>query len=46
MLRNAMGGGIYGSAQVSVMKVHGPTLLALRGVGGCHICRKKPLCNT
>ena len=31
--RGQWGGGVYGSAQITVTKVHCPTLLALRGGG-------------
>ena len=41
MLRNTMGVGVYGSAQISVTKVHGATLLALQGSWGCQMSRKK-----
>ena len=45
MLHDAMGDGVYGSVEISVTKVYGPTLLALQGGGGwggggCPITRK------
>ena len=44
-----MGGGVYGSAQISVTKVLATTLLVLRGVGcprgGVSNFQKKALCN-
>ena len=38
-----MGVGVYGSVEISVTKVYGPTLLELQGGGGggCPISRKK-----
>ena len=36
-----MGVGVYGSAQISITKVYGPTLLALQGFVGGKISRKK-----
>ena len=41
VLSNAMGSGVYESAQISVTKVHSPTLLALLGGPGCQLSRKK-----
>ena len=42
MLCNAIGGvGVHGSAQISVMKVHDPMFLKLRGLGGFQNSRKK-----
>ena len=41
MLRNAVGGGVSASTEKSVTRVYGSTLLALRGVGGGQISRKK-----
>ena len=43
-LRNATGLGVYGLAQISVTKVHGPMLLVLRG--GVKFAGKKALRNT
>ena len=40
-LRNAIGLGVYGSVHISLTKVYGPMLLALRGYDGCPISRKK-----
>ena len=34
------GGGVYGSAHISVTKVHGPMLLALREGGGVQFSEK------
>ena len=39
LLRNARGWGVHGSVQISVTKVYGAMLLALR-VSGCEISRK------
>ena len=41
VLRNAMGMGVYASAQISVKKVHGPTSLALQGDGLVSNLKKK-----
>ena len=47
-LRNTTGGcgGVYGSVQINVTKVHAPTLLALRGCKGVSNFQKKALRNT
>ena len=42
MLRNVtQRKGIYGSAKISVSKVHAPTLIALQGCGGVQFPEKK-----
>ena len=47
MLRNAVGDwGVSPFPEKSITKVYGATLLALRGVGGGQISRKKALRNT
>ena len=48
MLHDAVGDGVYGSVEISVTKVYGPTLLALQGggVGGLSNFQKKALRNT
>ena len=43
MSHNAMGVGVYGSTQISVTKVHAPTLLALRGGGVGVKCAEKSI---
>ena len=40
VLRNAIGGGVYGSSQIRVTKVHGPTLFALQGGRGAKLAEK------
>ena len=35
MLREAMGGGVYGPVHINVTKVYSPMLLALRGCVAC-----------
>ena len=46
MLRNIVGGGgVSAFPENNVPKVYGSTLLALRGVGGGQISRKKVLSN-
>ena len=47
MLHNVVGGGTVSDfPENSVMNMYGSTLLALRGVGGGPILRKKALRNT
>ena len=46
VLRNALGVGVYGSVQISVTKVYGPTLLAFRGGGGWSNFQKKVCVTT
>ena len=36
-----LSGGMFGSGYFSITNVYGPTLLVLRGDGGCQIYRKK-----
>ena len=47
VIRNAVGGErVPDFPEMSIMKMYGSTLLALRGGGGCQISSKKELRNT